>query len=100
MPKKSYAAKAKVWLYPGAAGWHFVTLLRPLAKRIKAQHGAKARGWGSLPVGVTVGTTSWVTSIFPDAKEGTYLLPIKAEVRKKARISQGDVVHVKIEVRA
>lgn len=100
MPNKTYAAKAKVWLYPGAAGWHFVTLLRPLAKRIKARHGAKARGWGSLPVRVTIGKTSWTTSIFPDAKEGTYLLPLKAEVRKKERVGHGDVLKVKIEVMA
>lgn len=100
MPANTYAAKAKVWVYPGAAGWHFVTLLGPLAKRIKARHGAKARGWGSLPVRATIGKTSWLTSIFPDAKEGTYLLPLKAEVRKKEHVGQGDVVALKIEVRA
>lgn len=41
-----------------------------------------------------IGGTSWKTSIFPQAKEGTYILPIKAEVRKKEKILAGNKVVV------
>ena len=31
-------------------------------------------------------------SIFPDSKSGTYILPLKAKVRKKENIYEGDTV--------
>lgn len=57
------------------------------------------RGWGSLPVMATIGKTTWKTSIFPDKKRGAYLLPIKAEVRKKEEIEKDDMVALLLEVR-
>jgi hypothetical protein len=48
------------------------------------------KGWGSLPVEVTIGKTTWKTSIFPDSKSGTFILPIKAVVRKKEEVYEGD----------
>ncbi len=67
---------------------------------IKKHFGKKQRGWGSLPVVVTLGKTSWKTSIFPDKKSGTYLLPLKAEIRKKEEIFSGDKVSFSIEIRS
>lgn len=79
--------KATVWLYPGMAGWHFVTLPEKQSLQIKSCFGFLKRGWGSLPILVTIGKTSWKTSIFPDKKAGAYLLPLKAEARKKEKIA-------------
>lgn len=92
MPQSTYKLRGKVWLYPGAAAWHFVTLPKRQAAEIQDMFGAAARGWGSLPVVVTVGQTTWRTSIFPDKKSASYLLPIKASVRKAEGIEAGDVV--------
>jgi hypothetical protein len=61
--------------------------------------GDKKRGWGSLPVEVTVGTTTWKTSIFPDTKANAYLLPIKADVRKKEGIAANTSVTLLLEIR-
>jgi hypothetical protein len=72
------------------AGWHFVTLPKKESDEIKKNFGAKKRGWGSLRVTATIGKTTWKTSIFPDKKAGAYLLPLKAEVRKKEGIGEGD----------
>jgi hypothetical protein len=58
------------------------------------------RGWGSLPVEVTVGKTTWRTSIFPDKKAGAYLFPLKASVRKKEGISEGDMITLVLEIKA
>ena len=57
------------------------------------------RGWGSLPVKVAIGETSWNTSIFPDKKLGSYLLPIKSDVRKKELISAGNIVQLSLEIK-
>jgi hypothetical protein len=88
-----------VWLYPGKAAWHFVTLPKKESDTIKELFGDMKHGWGSVPVTVTVGETSWDTSIFPDKKAGAYLLPLKAEVRKKEEIREGDALVFVIKVR-
>ena len=99
MKKCNYHLKARVWLYPGeTASWHFITLPQKESADIKAKYGAQRRGWGSLPVTVTIGKTSWKTSIFPDKKSGGYVLPLKADVRKKEDISQGDMIHFSLHI--
>jgi hypothetical protein len=91
--------RAKVWRYPGQAGWHFVTLPKTHADAIKRFYVGKAKGWGSLPVSVTLGRTTWRTSIFPDRQSGSYLLPLKAEIRKAAKIAAGDAISFTLEMR-
>jgi hypothetical protein len=100
MARNIFSVKAEVWIYPGMAGWHFVTLPKKQGSEIKERFGKAARGWGSLPVKVTVGKTSWKTSIFPDKRSGSYLLPLKAEVRKKERIKAGDILSFTLYLRA
>lgn len=95
-----YKMRAKVWLYPGMAGWHFITLPKKQSDDIKRKFGMMKRGWGSLPVIVTIGKTSWKTSIFPDKKVGAYLLPLKMDVRKKENIFAGNTINFSIEIRA
>lgn len=80
------------------AGWHFLSLPKKDAEDVRKRYGSYARGWGSLPVTITIGKTSWKTSIFPDRKSGTYLLPLKADVRKKEDIGAGDTVKFTIEI--
>ena len=93
-----FKMNAQVWLYPGVAAWHFITLPKEQSEKIKAVFGVLARGWGSLPVMVTIGKTTWKTSIFPDKKAGAYLLPLKADVRKKEKIKVRDGVNFSIEI--
>ena len=96
--EKSYSIKARVWLYPGMAGWHFVTIPKKITEIIDYYFRQAKRGWGSLPVLVTIGKTSWKTSIFPDKKSDSYLLPLKAEVRKKEAIKAGDSIHFSLNI--
>ncbi len=91
--------KGEVWLYPGdIASWHFVTLPKKESTLIKEQFGSRSRGWGSLPVSVTIGTTTWRTSIFPDKRSGGYLLPLKASVRTKEQIRARDTITFSLSV--
>jgi hypothetical protein len=94
-----FKMKATVWQYPGAGGWHFLTLPQEESEIIKEAFSALIHGWGSLPVTVTIGQTVWKTSIFLDSKSGSYLLPLKAEVRKKEKIGIGDTITFSIEIR-
>ncbi len=91
MKTLKYKIQAKVWLYPGENGnWHFLTVPKKESADITKQFGAFKKGWGSLPVEVTIGKTIWNTSIFPDRKSGTYLLPVKAIIRRKEGLEAGD----------
>ena len=92
MPKTSYNMRSKVWPYPGMAAWRFLTLPKRQGQEIRKKFGTYARGWGSLPVSVAIGKTVWNTSIFPDKKSGSYLLPLKAKVRKAENISDHSIV--------
>lgn len=98
----SFNFTATCWLWQAEkAAWHFVTLPKEKSEEISffnENMSLKKRGWGSVRVVVTIGDTEWKTSIFPQAKEGTYILPIKAEVRKQEKILEGNIVHVALKI--
>lgn len=97
MSVKKYTINGEVWLYPGMSGWHFVGI--PKKESVEIKKGCKVKaGFGSIPVVVTVGKSKWKTSIFPDKRTETYLLPLKAEVRKKEGIFSGDTITLTIEL--
>lgn len=80
------------------AGWHFAPVPKKQSIEIKKSFGAFKRGWGSIPVAITIGKTMWKTSIFPDKQSGGYLLPLKAEVRKKEKIFSEDTISFSIQI--
>lgn len=57
-------------------------------------------GWGSVRVRAVLGGSAWDTSIFPDAKSGTYLLPLKASIRAKEGVGHDDAVVVVLTLRS
>ena len=97
--KKKFLFKSEVWLYPGTAGnWHFVSLPKVDGVEIKKDFGKNVRGWGSLRVEAQTGKTKWKTSIFPDKKSGTYILPIKALVRKCEGIYASEKIVIALKI--
>jgi Domain of unknown function (DUF1905) len=68
-------------MHIGENPWYFITLPHDEADEIDEITTGKQRGFGSVRVEVTVGHTTWHTSIFPDSKRGSYVLPIKKQVR-------------------
>ena len=92
-----YAFEAELWLWDGEAAWHFLTLPGDVSDDIRAQAGL-ARGFGAVRVRVTVGSSTWSTSVFPDSRRGAYLLPVKKEVRRKEDLELGDRVRVQLEL--
>lgn len=97
-PSFRLKVKEKVWLYPGTTPWHFVSVPKKESEKIKKKFGASARGFGSLPVTITLGKTKWKTSIFPEKRSGEYILPLKAMVRKKEDIMNGDTITFLLEI--
>lgn len=94
----SYSFEAELWLYPGEAGWHFLTLPAAVADDIREQSTGASMAFGSVKVTAEIAGTSWQTSLFRDTKSASYLLPVKKAIRDKAWISTGDMVPVRIQV--
>ena len=94
----SFEIEAPLWRHPGADGWHFVSLPAEISAEITDVTAGARRGFGSVRVDVTVGASSWRTSIFPDNKTGTYLLPMKKAVRVAEHLEAGDEVRVQLQI--
>lgn len=91
---KSFEVKGKVWRYPGLGGWHCLYVSEALSRSLRDTVRAKKKsGVAFVRIKATVGKTSWHTTLFP-TKDGPYLLAIKADVRHKEGIAEGDSVLV------
>ena len=96
---QNYEFDAKIWLWvtqSGKGAWHFVTLPEDISDEISFFMKQKIRAFGSLRVSVKIGETQWQTSLFKDKKKNAFLLPIKADIRKKEKIGVNDIVIVEI----
>lgn len=87
--------KAKLWIYETPAPWYMITVPINVSSKIKDRFGHLHRGWGSIPVIVSIGETAWKTSIFWE-KKGTYILPVKKSVRVKEKITNGDMLEISL----
>lgn len=85
---------APLWLYQGKMAWHFVTLPTHCAEAIRFHTHERKTAWGSVRVNVRVGHALWKTSLFPEAKSHSYVLPIKASVRQQENLQTGDTLEV------
>ncbi|MGW4120009.1 DUF1905 domain-containing protein [Nocardia sp. NPDC004711] len=98
MAISTYAFTAELWEWEAQASWHFVSLPESVADEIEERFGHTAAGFGSVKVKVAVGGSRWSTSIFPDGKRGTYVLPVKKAVRVAEGLNAGDPVEVELQV--
>ncbi|MFM7309329.1 MAG: DUF1905 domain-containing protein [Flavobacteriales bacterium] len=92
----TYSFHAQLRVYPGAAAWRFVLLPFDMSQEIRLHLKHEEQGWGRLKATAEIGSTRWETAIWFDTKHATYMLPLKASVRKKEGIADGDEVEVKI----
>lgn len=86
----------KIWFWRGPAPWYFVTVPAAQSQDLKAISSLVTYGWGVIPVQVRIGKTEYKTSLFP--KDGLYLVPVKASVRRAEDLDEGDTVTVRLTV--
>jgi len=84
--KIKYEFVAKIWQHKGQGGWYFVSLPIEFAKEIRSNLKSEEEGWGRLKATAKIGNSEWETAIWFDTKRNTYLLPIKAEIRKNEKV--------------
>lgn len=85
-----------IWYWRGPAPWYFVTIPPGPGGNLKTISGLVTYGWGCIPVHVKIGRTVYYTALFP--KDGSYIVPIKAAVRRAENLDEGDEVTIRLEV--
>ncbi len=94
----SYTFTSELFEWTGNASWHFFAVTEEVTDEIDERHGANAAGFGSIKVEVTIGGSTWRTSLFPDTKRGCFLLPVKKAVRTAEGLVDGSVSEITVRV--
>jgi len=94
--KYEFTGKADSYQEGDVCGWHFLFFPKDLAKEIRQNHKWQEEGWGRMKATVKIGGSEWRTSIWFDTKNGTYLLPLKAEIRRKEKIETARDIDVAV----
>lgn len=93
-----FSAELWVWKARQEDGWTFLSVPEEVSEEIDAYASSRPRtGFGSVRVSVTIGDSTWQTSVFP-GQDGRYALPIKKAVRRAQDIEAGDVVAVRLRL--
>ena len=93
----SYRFSAPLWQYPGEGSWYFVAVPEDISDDITDLTAGRRKGFGSVRVSVTVGGSTWQTSLFP-SKSGNYLLPVKKPVRLAEALLEGTPVDARLDL--
>ncbi len=93
-----YEFCAKLWQYSGQNGWYFVSLPADIAVEIRDNLKWQEEGWGRMKAIVKIGQSQWDTAIWFDTKYNTYILPIKAIIRKNEALKLGEDIQVVIGI--
>jgi hypothetical protein len=91
--------EAELWAWQGPASWVFLSLPPEFAETVKLAGFLSPRGWGSVRVAAEADGVRWETSLFPDKASGSYILPVKAAVRRRLCVSAGDRLSLAIALR-
>ena len=95
----SWTFEAEVWRHDGSsAAWYFLTLPFDVADEVEERASGAERGFGSVRVEVTIGSTTWSTSVFPDKARQSYVLPVKKAVRQAEDLDDGSPVTVDLRL--
>jgi Rieske 2Fe-2S family protein len=88
----------EIWFWKGPAPWYFITVPVEECRELEAAATFVSYGWGMIPVTARIGATGWKTSLFP--KDGRYIVPVKAGVRRAEGLEVGDTVTVQLAIGA
>lgn len=88
---------ATLWRWKEGA-WRFVTVPEDISDEVDEVVGDATGGFGSVRVEVTVGSSTWRTSLFPSAEAGAYVLPMKKAVRTAEGLEDDAPAEVRIRL--
>lgn len=86
----------ELWFWRGPAPWHFVSVPDEVCLALADVSEIVSYGWGMIPVTARIGSCTWETALWP--KDGSYIVPIKADVREAERLELGERASVILTV--
>jgi len=104
---KKFKFKSRVIVWSGgdashgddSSHWRFTRVPEDISVKIKEmQKGRLRRGWGAVYAKAKVGKSEWQTSVFPDRRSATYILPLKKKIRHEEDLYDGAEFAFTIEV--
>lgn len=90
--------EAEVVRFDGPGGWHGVFL--PAEAAAEARFFGRANALGAIAVQARIGATRVKTSLFPDKRRDSFLLPLKADLRRREAIAAGSRISVHLTLDA
>jgi len=81
----------------GPSPFVFVAMPSEPSAAVRAISGMVSYGWGCIPVTVRLGDQVFTTALIP--KDGRYLVPLRAAVRRTAGVAEGDSVALRLTIR-
>jgi hypothetical protein len=98
----TYEFGAPLWRWEAkdeakSGAWFFLSLPFDVADEIEETAGP-GKGFGSVRVEVTIGGSTWRTSVFPSGGQRTYVLPVKKAVRVAEQLDEGTEAKVRLTV--
>ena len=96
VPDMEWEFEGEIFYWRGPAPFYFIAVADEASEDLQEMSGELSYGWGVIPVRATIAATTWTTSLFP--KNGGYLLPVKAMVRRAEDLEEGDLVTTVMQV--
>ena len=92
------AFRSTVVYWRGPSPWYFVPVPAAESHQLRDLAPVASYGWGCIPVEAQIADSTFTTSLFP--KDGGYLVPVKAAVRRVCRLDEGAAVAITLRVQA
>jgi hypothetical protein len=86
----------ELWYWRGPSPFHFVTVPDEECGALEAASSIVSYGWGMIPAAVRIGKTDFATALWP--RDGGYIVPVKADVRRTEELELGDTVTVRLTI--
>jgi hypothetical protein len=81
-----------------SGGWFLVSLPPDVGEEIAFLTAENRRPFGSVKVQLTLGGSTWKSSLFRDSKIDSYVMLLRKDVREAEGIGAGDTVTVTVKL--
>jgi hypothetical protein len=93
----TYTFTAELYLWEARVdSWVFANLPEEVADEIEDAAPEPRRGFGAVRVEVTVGSSTWHTSVFPSKQDATFVLPVKKAILKAESLAVGESIRISL----
>jgi hypothetical protein len=81
-----------------ATSWWFIRMPVEQSAELREEMDGLTNGFGSIRVEVTIGASTWRTSLFPESSTKQYLLPVKKQIRRAEQLDEAAPITVAVQV--